>query len=231
MESAGHGFDFISAINWALSVVECFCFVDDTHLIEAASSPKLRGEFLVYQVQKALSLWSECIRTTGGAINPVKSFWWLIDFQWDEKNGKWNFRRNDDMAGEVHIKDLTNKKVKLVRLQPNQMEKTLGIKMAPQYNKKDQSSVVGIDCETWVPTPIQLAPLDENNHSKIARILSPAHPSLTQRMGEDHVTYPASSTSKSGNLQDVPTGCGFWSSALSRFRNTPSLGYPTDPSA
>ena len=152
MEAAGHGFDFVSAIDWALNVAECFCFVDNTDLIEAASSLELRGKFLVHQIQKALSLWSECIRTTGGAINPMKSFWWLIDFKWDANNGRWNFRRNVDMAGEVHIKDSTNETVNLVRLQPNQTEKTLGIKMAPQYNKNDQQKALMDKAVSWAMT-------------------------------------------------------------------------------
>ena len=56
MEAAGHGYQYLSALDHVLRIAECFCFVDDTDLVEAARNPLLAGEAILAQVQMALSM-------------------------------------------------------------------------------------------------------------------------------------------------------------------------------
>ncbi|CAJ1927568.1 unnamed protein product [Cylindrotheca closterium] len=83
MISKGFGFDFLMSISWAPLLADCFCFVDDTDVCQAAPSPDQSGESIVPAVAKALHWWSNGVHLTGGAIRPDKSFWYLIDFKWN----------------------------------------------------------------------------------------------------------------------------------------------------
>ncbi|CAJ1959612.1 unnamed protein product [Cylindrotheca closterium] len=68
MISKGFGFDFLMSISWAPVLANCFCFVDDTDVCQAAPSPDQSGESIVPEVAKALKWWSNGVRLTGGAI-------------------------------------------------------------------------------------------------------------------------------------------------------------------
>ncbi|CAJ1955058.1 unnamed protein product, partial [Cylindrotheca closterium] len=85
MEAMGYGFECLSALESQLVTAQCFCFVDDTDVIEAGNTVHHSGEAICALVQEAATLWAGGIRATGGAINPEKSFWWLIDFEWDSR--------------------------------------------------------------------------------------------------------------------------------------------------
>ena len=74
MMGMGFGFDFLSSISWSAVTAECFCFVDDTDLCEAAPSVEHSGESILPKVRQAMKWWSEAIRMTGGAIRPDKFF-------------------------------------------------------------------------------------------------------------------------------------------------------------
>ncbi|CAJ1943904.1 unnamed protein product [Cylindrotheca closterium] len=71
MEAMGYGFECLSALESQLVTAQCFCFVDNTNVIEAGNTVHHSGEAICASVQDA--------------INPEKSFWWLIDFEWDSR--------------------------------------------------------------------------------------------------------------------------------------------------
>ena len=52
MMGMGFGFDFLSSISWSPVTAECFCFVDDTDLCEAAPSVEHSGEAILPRVRK-----------------------------------------------------------------------------------------------------------------------------------------------------------------------------------
>ena len=85
---AGHGLEMVSSLSGKLMSAVSFCFVDDSDVVEATLSPDHSSEDLVSKVQAALDLWSGGVRATGGALQPDKSFWWLIDFRWDQVRGR-----------------------------------------------------------------------------------------------------------------------------------------------
>ncbi|CAJ1934779.1 unnamed protein product [Cylindrotheca closterium] len=82
MEAERFGYKSQTALTNEEFYALCFCFVDDTEVMESNNNVKTTGEDLLSFVQSALDLWSGGISATGGAINPAKSFWWLIDFKW-----------------------------------------------------------------------------------------------------------------------------------------------------
>jgi len=52
-----------------------------------------------------LTLWEQGLRATGGALVPEKSFWYLIDFQW--QGSKWRYAAYATELGELLMKDNT----------------------------------------------------------------------------------------------------------------------------
>ena len=151
MESMGYGFEALSALESTLVTAQCFCFVDDTDVIEAGNTVHHSGESICSSVQEAATLWSGGIRATGGAINPEKSFWWLIDFSWDSRLGRWKFRRKNSVAPtfDLQISGLSGVLEPLRRLEPDDSERTLGVMLAPLENHKAQEEQLTVKAKEW----------------------------------------------------------------------------------
>ncbi|CAJ1953161.1 unnamed protein product [Cylindrotheca closterium] len=107
MEAEGFGYKSNTALTNEEFFASCFCFVDDTDVMESNDNVETAGKDLLPLVQSALDLWSGGISATGGAINPAKSFWWLIDFKWRPSSGTRAFRRKAEMPGELTLQDPT----------------------------------------------------------------------------------------------------------------------------
>lgn len=115
MDKMGFGFIRQTAISLIQILSSCFSFVDDTDLVQAAKSVDQSGEAILSSIQECLTLWAGLVRSTGGAINPEKSFWWMIDFKWVPSLGCWKFRRKDKMPGSLSLMGLTNQMEGLTR--------------------------------------------------------------------------------------------------------------------
>ncbi|CAJ1966523.1 unnamed protein product [Cylindrotheca closterium] len=151
MEAMGYGFECLSALESQLVTAQCFCFVDNTDVIEAGDTVHHSGEDICASVQAAATLWSGGIRATGGAINPEKSFWWLIDFEWDACNGQWRFRRKCSAAPEFDLKipGLYGDIEPLCCLEPDDSERTLGVMLSPLENHKAQEAQLVSKAKAW----------------------------------------------------------------------------------
>jgi hypothetical protein len=78
--TAGYGMTVLSAVSGTLVAIACFAFVDDTNVIHSRS--KAAGRQIGTEMQSVMNLWEGGICTTGGALEPSKSHWYLIDFKW-----------------------------------------------------------------------------------------------------------------------------------------------------
>ncbi|CAJ1945764.1 unnamed protein product, partial [Cylindrotheca closterium] len=136
---------------------QCFCFVDDTDVIEAGDTVHHSGEDICASVQAAATLWSGGIRATGGAINPEKSFWWHIDFEWDARNGQWRFRRKCSAAPDFNLKipGLYGDIEPLRRLEPDDSKRTLGVMLLPLENHKAQEAQLVSKAKEWASPATQ----------------------------------------------------------------------------
>ncbi|CAJ1954259.1 unnamed protein product [Cylindrotheca closterium] len=153
MVALGFGFECLTAIDSRLVTAQCcFCFVDDTDVIEAGTSVDQSGEDICTSVQAAASTWAGGISVTGGGINPKKSFWWLIDFVWDARNGRWKFRRKNQLLPDYHLQipGLSGKQEGLRRLEPDEAEKTLGVVLAPLEDPKAHLEYLKGITKKWV---------------------------------------------------------------------------------
>ena len=77
MYEAGYGVEIWTAISNKAIHILSFGFVDDYNLLVASKPDDQYLDDLV-------ELWNEGLRATGGALDPGKSFWWLIDMVWHD---------------------------------------------------------------------------------------------------------------------------------------------------
>jgi hypothetical protein len=119
----------------ALYVV-CFAFVDDTDVVHGGKNTKSTGEEVLHEMQEVVDRWEGSVRATGGALVPSKSYWYLIDFVW--QNGAWKYRSKKVMPGEITIRGVDGLRVTLERLEPSEARETLGVYIAMDGNWREE---------------------------------------------------------------------------------------------
>ena len=72
-------------------------WVDDNSYQQTAKSVEESGEDVVEETQAGLNYWVGFLTTTGGAINPDKSYWYLLDYRWT--GTQWVYRKAREMEG------------------------------------------------------------------------------------------------------------------------------------
>ena len=154
-----------------------FAFVDDTDTFESTTPDE---PDLVTRMQNTIDLWEGCLRSTGGALNPDKSFWSVIDYRWDR--GKPKYCSTSDHPGSLHMKNAANEQVEVKRIEPSKALETLGVFLAADGNNTDQVSAM------------------RNKSKKTAHLLATTKLSrpLTQRIlstvADKQLTYPLAAT-------------------------------------
>ena len=84
-------------------------------------------------MQEIINSWGSLMEMTGGALSFYKSWWYLIEYIW--KRGKWVA---DDSKRELDLvaTDFSGNQVSLKRLHCREDSQMLGVKLAPDGNKK-----------------------------------------------------------------------------------------------
>ena len=104
-------------------------FVDDDQIQQTAIHPNQPAEEVAPPSQEALDYWVGFLGSTGGAINPEKSYWYMLDWEW--VNNTWKPRTSPQMPGELTAVDPHRLTKPLRRLEPTQAFMQLGILLAP----------------------------------------------------------------------------------------------------
>ena len=109
----------ISNVNMELSG---FAFVDDSDILAQAGycNDPIKT---VEKMQTTIDCWEGTAKSTGGALAPSKSWWYLIHFKWDKK-GNWKYGDITGLAGEkLTARDMDNNRVELQRLKISEAKK------------------------------------------------------------------------------------------------------------
>ena len=145
LKDQGYGAQYSSPISDVKFNLAGFAFVDDADLIQTLP-PQATPTALVTKSQEGLTLWEECLRTTGGAIEPSKSDWALIEFQWHE--GKWSFRKGKSKH-TMTVRDHQGVQKPLKQLRIDRARETLGIWIACDGNHKKQRKEMKLKAKKW----------------------------------------------------------------------------------
>jgi len=98
-------------------------------------------------MQAALNLWNSSLSTTGGALVPEKSFWYLIAFRWS--SGCWSYMPKQTTMEPLLMNDHLGNCLPLLRLHTSEVRGTLGVYLAPDGNNKLQESILLKKNKTW----------------------------------------------------------------------------------
>ena len=132
VREAGYGAKLHAAIGDTFIHLVGFAFVDDADTIQTGELNQ-DIDSLVETAQKQLTLWEQGIRATGGGIDPTKSDFAVIDFQWDD--GKWSYKPKDDNHN-LSLNTPQEGQRNLTQTGPEEARRTLGVWQAPDGNEE-----------------------------------------------------------------------------------------------
>ena len=176
-----------------------YSFVDDTDQIELRDEETL-WENVLTNAQASLQLWECLLRTTGGAIEPTKTDWVKVLYEW--KNGTPQLQKANQ-NDEIWAKNPEGVNEKIKQIEPNEARRTLGVWQAA-------------DLYLQVATTSDIVNADGKSIDReILRGKRSTSPSLsTQAYKWPHIPAPTSSEVR------------MWSEALCRIYNN-TEGNPT----
>ena len=91
---------------------------------------------MVPTAQAGLNYWVGFLQATGGAINPDKSYWYLLDYKWT--GAQWVYRSMEEMPGDLQAPNPSGDVQPLNRYEPHKAAKQLGMLTAPDGNMDAQ---------------------------------------------------------------------------------------------
>jgi hypothetical protein len=103
--------------------------VDDMDLVQSGI-PDQDMEVLAHRMQAGMDTWEGDLQATGGALEPEKSFWYVISFRWI--SGTWRYSTVAETPASVSAQNADGNRVTLQRLEAR---KPLGVTAAPDGNK------------------------------------------------------------------------------------------------
>ena len=146
LREQGYGAKYVSPIKGILFNLAGFAFVDDADLIQTPNQPTQSVPQLIQAAQNGLKLWEECLRTTGGAIDPLKSDWVLLQYQWT--GGHWNLKKGNSRF-KLKVRNKHGHIQTLKQLPVTTARETLGCWIAPDGNQRKQKKVLTYKAKDW----------------------------------------------------------------------------------
>jgi hypothetical protein len=138
----------------------CFLFVDDKNQQHVAESTSTTGEQMAELAQSSLTYWVGLLGATGGAINPSKSSWYLLGFEWT--GSAWVYRLQKDMPGSLSAIDLNGVVTQLHRLDPHESSKQFGVYLAADGNMAAETEYLTGSTSEWTRNLVTNNILDKN---------------------------------------------------------------------
>jgi hypothetical protein len=118
-----------------------FAFVDDSDII-ASSGYSNNLIHTLEKMQKTIDCWQGVAKSTGRALKPSKSWWYLIQFKWI--NGKWDNESRNNMVEDIRLltKDKDDIRTELKYLEVDEAQKMLGVHLSPDRSNKAQFNIM-----------------------------------------------------------------------------------------
>ena len=156
MYANGHVAILVRAISGLEVRFMGFLFVDDTDLV-TVGRPGETVQGVITRTQAATITWHGALTASGGALEPSKLSWTLIDFVWI--GGEWRYRSKGGMRATLSVPDVSGNMVEITRLETSDAIEVVGVHQAAdgnmdaQYEALEEKIVnlgMGIR-DNWVP--------------------------------------------------------------------------------
>jgi hypothetical protein len=122
-----------------------YAYVDDTDIITYNNdfSP---GQ-VMEKIQQNINLWTGGLSTTGGQLEPSKTYWYNIQFLWNQ--GRWKYATIQETPGNVTTTDAQGNRVVLERVEVQEARRTLGVRIAPDGNNGEEFRYLKEQADDW----------------------------------------------------------------------------------
>jgi hypothetical protein len=144
--ATGCGGSFQHALTGDVTEIVGYSFVDDTDLLSTGTNSESTATETVEKMQTLLDEWEGGLRATGGAIEPAKTFWYLIDFERGPGGWKYSDRARTE---QLEVRNSDGTRVQLERVQCSEARRTLGVRLAPDGNMQAQYGAMMEQIEKW----------------------------------------------------------------------------------
>jgi hypothetical protein len=121
-----------------------YAYVDDTDLITTDAGLD-HGEITI-KMQQCIDTWEGIIHATGGQLEPSKTYWYLINFNWTK--GKWQYSTIDETPSHITMQNQQSP-IQLKRLEVSEARRTLGVRLAPDGNNQAEFLYLRDECNQW----------------------------------------------------------------------------------
>jgi hypothetical protein len=101
-------------------------------------------------MQEVMNTWEGGIRATGGALNPSKSYWYMIDFKWVPDKLRWDYKTVSEVTGKIQVRNPQQELETLERLEVDDPRVTLEINIAPDGSWSGQVAYLLKKVIKWV---------------------------------------------------------------------------------
>ena len=143
----GFGATMTSPITRVFLDIAGVLFVDDTDLYIMDACLKSPYD-LWHETQSASTSWGKLLLATGGALKPVKCFYYMIDYEWQE-DGSWTYSDLVDTTPQVTVPLADGSHAGIDHLPVTCPKKTLGIWTSPAGDCTKQIEVIVSTVKTW----------------------------------------------------------------------------------
>ena len=122
-----------------------YSFVDDTDQIELRDEETL-WENVIFNAQASIDLWECLLRTTGGAIEPSKTDWVRVIYEWKKGNPTLEKANPQD---ELFVQDPNGDRIQIEQIEPTTARRTLGVWQAASGQEDTQTKVLKDKISDW----------------------------------------------------------------------------------
>jgi hypothetical protein len=147
LRDAGFGARFVAPLSREMVFYAAFSFVDDTDLLVTDAERLRSAEMVAQAMQQALLQWEGALRASGGALEPLKSHWYLIDFE--EVSGEWRYRQLGDTKFDLEMRGPSGRIAPLEQVPVFEARRTLGVFLAPNGDSDKQYQVLMAKAQQW----------------------------------------------------------------------------------
>jgi hypothetical protein len=147
LRNSASGGTFQRPISSEVQQIVGFAFVDDTDLIVCSPHDLQTASDITSQMQTLLQFWEGGIIASGGQLEASKTFWYMIDFEWE--SGAWKYKQTHTDNKEIFMQSIKGNQVTIKKVDVREGRRTLGVRLAPDGNFQAEFMYLTKEADSW----------------------------------------------------------------------------------
>jgi hypothetical protein len=146
----GHGAHFLCPLSEATADLAAILYVDDTDILHLDMSKEETVGEAHAALQESVLSWGQLLIATGGALKPAKCFYYLIGYEFHEKNGNWCYAKTHEDEGLSLVVPMPNgTTVPIQHLDVFEPRKMLGASQCPAGSGRGGIELLQKRAQEW----------------------------------------------------------------------------------